>query len=45
LKKFSVKVLRIVDGDMLIKAMLPNDAVVVSKVFSEIGEGLKAKTL
>ena len=45
LKKFNVKVLRIVDSDMLIHAMLPNDAVVVSRVFSEIGEGLKAKTL
>jgi len=45
LKKFNVKVLRIVDGDMLINAMLPNDAVVVSRVFSEIGEGLKAETL
>lgn len=45
LKKFNVKVLRIVDGDMLISALLPNDPVVVSRVFSEIGEGLKAKTL
>jgi hypothetical protein len=45
LKKFNVKVLRIVDSDMLINATLPNDAVVVSRVFSEIGEGLKAETL
>jgi multidrug efflux pump subunit AcrA (membrane-fusion protein) len=45
LKAFEAEVLRIVDGDMLVRATLPADAVVVSKVFPEIGEGLKAETL
>jgi multidrug efflux pump subunit AcrA (membrane-fusion protein) len=45
LKAFETEVLRIVDGDMLVRATLPADAVVVSKVFPKIGEGLKAETL
>ncbi len=45
LKAFEAEVLRMVDGDMLVRATLPADAVVVSKVFPEIAEGLKAKTL